>query len=76
MHMVISIALKPRFLLWDPLKKGGFKGNLILVASGDLVFGGRQSHPDKISFTKLDHIIANEIPGVILTKGRSIARFK
>ncbi len=47
---------------------GRLEGNLILVAQGDLTLGGRQSNPDKIAFTKLDHIIANQVPGVILTQ--------
>lgn len=50
------------------IEKGKLQGNLILVASGDLTFGGRQVNPNTIAFTKLDHINANEVPGVILTK--------
>lgn len=50
------------------VENGRLQGNLILVAQGDLTMGGRESNKDKISFTKLDHIIANEVPGVILTK--------
>lgn len=49
------------------IENGVLNGDLILVAQGDLTFGGRQSNKDTISFTKMDHIIANEIPGVILT---------
>ena len=44
-------------------------GNLILVAQGDLTFGGRQDNrSDSIAFTDLDHTIANNVPGVTLTK--------
>lgn len=50
------------------IENGVLQGNLILVAQGDLTFGGRESNPDKISYTKLDHINANEVPGVVLTK--------
>jgi D-alanyl-D-alanine carboxypeptidase/D-alanyl-D-alanine-endopeptidase (penicillin-binding protein 4) len=50
------------------IQEGQLEGNLILVGQGDLTLGGRQEGPDKIAFTKLDHIIANEVPGVILTK--------
>lgn len=50
------------------IESGLLKGSLILVAQGDLTMGGRQDKTDKISFTKLDHIIANEVPGVLLTK--------
>lgn len=48
--------------------QGQLKGNLILVAQGDLTMGGRELNKDTIAFTKMDHIIANEVPGVILTK--------
>lgn len=50
------------------IERGELKGDLILVAQGDLTLGGRQSDPEKISFTKMDHIDANDVPGTILTK--------
>ncbi|MBA2369850.1 MAG: D-alanyl-D-alanine carboxypeptidase/D-alanyl-D-alanine-endopeptidase [Candidatus Protochlamydia sp.] len=50
------------------LEKGVLKGSLVLVAQGDLTLGGRQNGKDAISFTPLDHIIANIAPGVTLTK--------
>lgn len=49
------------------INAGVLQGDLILIGQGDLTFGGRQNNPDEIEFTKLDHIIANDIPGVILT---------
>lgn len=49
------------------IENGILDGDLILVAQGDLTMGGRQSQSDTISYTKLDHIVANEVPGVILT---------
>ncbi len=49
------------------IQDGILNGNLVLVGQGDLTFGGRQQNPDLISFTKLDHIVANSVPGVILT---------
>ncbi len=50
------------------LEDGHFQGDLILVGQGDLTFGGRQQgDTDQIAFTTLDHINANEIPGVTLT---------
>lgn len=52
------------------IQEGRLDGNLVLVAQGDLTMGGRQQPgSDTIEFTKLDHIIANNVPGVILTKG-------
>ncbi|CRX37584.1 D-alanyl-D-alanine carboxypeptidase/D-alanyl-D-alanine-endopeptidase [Estrella lausannensis] len=42
-------------------------GDLVLVGQGDLTMGGRQSSPDTISYTKMDHIVANDVPGAILT---------
>ncbi|HEV8051814.1 MAG TPA: D-alanyl-D-alanine carboxypeptidase/D-alanyl-D-alanine-endopeptidase [Parachlamydiaceae bacterium] len=50
------------------IKDGRLLGNLILVAQGDLTMGGRQSNADTISFTKMDHLIANVAPDAILTK--------
>ncbi|WP_068469249.1 D-alanyl-D-alanine carboxypeptidase/D-alanyl-D-alanine endopeptidase [Candidatus Protochlamydia phocaeensis] len=49
------------------LKEGRLTGDLILVAQGDLAFGGRSKGPDELSFTKLDHTLANNLPGVLLT---------
>lgn len=51
------------------LENGILKGNLVLVGQGDMVFGGRAENGNKIAFTPLDHIVANEVPGVTLTKG-------
>jgi D-alanyl-D-alanine carboxypeptidase/D-alanyl-D-alanine-endopeptidase (penicillin-binding protein 4) len=50
------------------ISNGKLDGNLVLVGQGDFVFGGRFSNPNVISFTKLDHINANSVPGVSLTK--------
>lgn len=55
--------------------RGELKGNLILVAQGDLTFGGRQLSPDAIAFTKMDHVNANDVPGVILTKQDPLLAF-
>lgn len=50
------------------IEKGQLQGDLILVAQGDLTMGGRElKNSNKIAYTKMDHIIANEVPGVILT---------
>lgn len=50
------------------MKNGTLEGKLILVAQGDLTMGGRQPDSDTIDFTKMDHIMANEVPGVNLTE--------
>jgi D-alanyl-D-alanine carboxypeptidase/D-alanyl-D-alanine-endopeptidase (penicillin-binding protein 4) len=57
------------------IENGQLQGNLVLVAQGDLTMGGRQSTPNTLSYTKLDHINANEVPGVILTKENPLAGF-
>jgi D-alanyl-D-alanine carboxypeptidase/D-alanyl-D-alanine-endopeptidase (penicillin-binding protein 4) len=49
------------------VENGVIKGDAVLVAQGDLTFGGRQTDPNTITFTKLDHVNANEVPGVSLT---------
>jgi serine-type D-Ala-D-Ala carboxypeptidase/endopeptidase (penicillin-binding protein 4) len=48
------------------IQSGILQGNLVLVGQGDLTLGGRQKG-ESIEFTKLDHIIANNVPGTILT---------
>ncbi len=51
------------------IKNGILKGNLVLVGQGDLTFGGRQTiGSNHIAYTKMDHIYANYLPGVVLTK--------
>lgn len=51
-----------------PITNGELKGNLVLVGQGDLTMGGRQPDFDKISYSKLDHINANYVPGALITK--------
>jgi D-alanyl-D-alanine carboxypeptidase/D-alanyl-D-alanine-endopeptidase (penicillin-binding protein 4) len=41
------------------LKNGRLNGDFILVASGDLTFGGRTDASGKMAFTNHDHIYAN-----------------
>lgn len=48
------------------INNGTLHGNLILVGQGDLTMGGRQQK-ESINFTKIDHIVASSVPGVILT---------
>jgi PBP4 family serine-type D-alanyl-D-alanine carboxypeptidase len=46
---------------------GVLNGDLILVAGGDLSFGGRRINADTIQFTDLDHNDANNLGTAILT---------
>ena len=41
------------------VEKGVLRGDLILVASGDLSFGGRTTKDGKLAFTTADHTYAN-----------------
>jgi D-alanyl-D-alanine carboxypeptidase len=46
---------------------GNLKGDLILVAKGDLTMGGRDNGNDTIAITDFDHNDANSLGGAILT---------
>lgn len=43
--------------------KGTLKGDLILVASGDITMGGRTLPDGRIAYTGIDHTLANGMPG-------------
>ncbi len=58
-----------------PIKEGQLQGDLVLVAQGDLTMGGRQPNANTIAFTKMDHTIANEVPGAILTPENPLHAF-
>ena len=47
--------------------QGALQGDLVLVASGDLTMGGRDTADGRIDFTYIDHAEANVIPGSTLT---------
>ncbi len=47
---------------------GVLDGDLILVASGDLTMGGRNTPEGTVAFTDFDHVDANPLGGAILTK--------
>jgi D-alanyl-D-alanine carboxypeptidase len=54
-------------------KDGVLKGNLVLVASGDLTLGGRTTPEGTIAFTDFDHTEANALGSAILTKPDPLA---
>ena len=67
-------AYGPDFRFETPIYKrgvvdaaGSLDGDLILVASGDLTMGGRDTADGRIAFTSIDHAEANLIPGATLT---------
>jgi D-alanyl-D-alanine carboxypeptidase/D-alanyl-D-alanine-endopeptidase (penicillin-binding protein 4) len=63
----------PIYALSQVDSEGTLNGNIVLVGSGDLVFGGRAISPDKIAYTNFDHVDANHLPGTILTKQDPLA---
>lgn len=58
-------AFGPDFRFETPVHRRG--ADLVLVASGDLTMGGRDTPEGTIAFTSLDHGEANAIPGATLT---------
>jgi PBP4 family serine-type D-alanyl-D-alanine carboxypeptidase len=52
---------------------GNLKGDLILVAKGDLTMGGRDNGDDTIAITNFDHNDANGLGSAILTKPNPLA---
>ena len=53
--------------------QGALQGDLILVASGDLTMGGRNTPDGHIDYTSIDHTYANAIPGATLTPENPLA---
>lgn len=49
------------------------KGNLDLVAQGDLTMGGRTRRDGTVDYTDLDHTYANSFPGATLTPENPLA---
>jgi serine-type D-Ala-D-Ala carboxypeptidase/endopeptidase (penicillin-binding protein 4) len=50
-----------------PVEGSVLSGNLVLVASGDLVLGGRGATEGEVDFRNFDHADANAVPGAKLT---------
>jgi D-alanyl-D-alanine carboxypeptidase len=55
--------------------RGTLKGNLILVASGDLTMGGRTNPDGSVAFTDYDHNEANSLGNAALTKPDPLAGY-
>lgn len=66
----------PVYALGKVDAQGKLNGNLVLVGSGDLVFGGRALPGDRVDFVNFDHTDANYIPGATLTPGDPLAAIK
>lgn len=47
-----------------PIDGGVIAGDVVLVAQGDVFFGGRRVSDDELSFTDFDHMEANAFPGL------------
>lgn len=58
------------------VKEGVLKGDLVLVASGDLSMGGREQADGKIAYTDFDHNEANSLGNAILTKTDPLAGYR
>ncbi|WP_298627950.1 D-alanyl-D-alanine carboxypeptidase/D-alanyl-D-alanine-endopeptidase [uncultured Legionella sp.] len=58
------------------IQNGTLKGNLVLVASGDLTMGGRTLPNGDIAFTDFDHNEANTLGNAILTKPNPLAGYQ
>jgi D-alanyl-D-alanine carboxypeptidase len=55
--------------------RGTLKGNLILVASGDITMGGRTNPDGTIAYTNYDHNEANSLGNAVLTKPNPLAGY-
>jgi len=53
--------------------QGTLQGDLILVASGDLTMGGRNTPDGRIDYESFDHTYANVVPGATLTPENPLA---
>jgi D-alanyl-D-alanine carboxypeptidase/D-alanyl-D-alanine-endopeptidase (penicillin-binding protein 4) len=66
-------ALGPDFRFETPIYRtaavgsdGTLDGDLVLVASGDLTIGGRDTEDGQIAFTAMDHINATAFPALVI----------
>lgn len=54
-------------------RDGVLRGDLVLVASGDLTLGGRTTRQGKVAFTSFDHTEANSLGSAVLTRPDPLA---
>jgi D-alanyl-D-alanine carboxypeptidase/D-alanyl-D-alanine-endopeptidase (penicillin-binding protein 4) len=55
------------------VKNDTLRGDLVLVASGDLTMGGRTAPNGSVSYTNIDHTYADSVPGATLTPENPLA---
>lgn len=55
------------------VQDGTLRGDLVLVAKGDLTMGGRTTPEGKVAYTPVDHTYANDVPGATLTSEDPLA---
>ena len=55
---------------------GVLKGNLVLVASGDLTMGGRRNADGSLAITDFDHNEANSLGNAVLSKPDPLAGYR
>ena len=73
-------ALGPRHRFVTPIHRRGsvdrdgvLRGDLVLVASGDLTLGGRTTRRGTVAFTAFDHTESNSLGSAILTRPDPLA---
>lgn len=59
----------PVYGVGDVAADGLLDGDLVLVASGDLTMGGRDTQDGRIAFTPIDHINAGAFPNLVTLTG-------
>ncbi|MEU9125851.1 D-alanyl-D-alanine carboxypeptidase/D-alanyl-D-alanine-endopeptidase [Streptomyces sp. NPDC048506] len=63
----------PVHAVGQQLRNGTLRGDLDLVAQGDLSLGGRTRKDGTLAYTTIDHTYANDIPGATLTPENPLA---
>jgi D-alanyl-D-alanine carboxypeptidase len=66
----------PVYRQGDVDRTGTLRGNLMLVASGDLMMGGRNNPDGSIAYSTFDHNEANSLGNAILTRPDPLAGYR